>query len=295
MQIFSEGFAELREIALREGRSHVSIETIRFYDDKLWNSFNADGASVAPACAGGVPCLWVDSTREQPTDVVIWFHGGGYAAGSAGGRRAFATELSRAAECRVLLPEYRLAPEYSFPAAVEDALATYRWLLERIAPSRIVLGGESAGGGLVVATMLAARGAGLPQPAGGVTVSPIVDWTLAADSHQRNAASDLFVNTEMLMRAREQFLSGHDERDPLASPLFGVFSGLAPLFSIVGSDEVLLDDSVRLVEKARAAGVDAELEIFEDMFHLWSMFSSILPEGREAIKRVAAFTRKRCT
>jgi epsilon-lactone hydrolase len=253
-----------------------------------------DDVTFEPVDAGGLPAEWVTAPGARRENVILYLHGGGYVIGSIKTHRELAARLSRAAAARVLLIEYRLAPEHPHPAAVEDATAAYRWLLGiGVAPSRMVIGGDSAGGGLTVATLVALRDAGQPLPAAGVCLSPWVDLEGVGESMATKAAVDPMVQRDPLRKMAAMYLAGQDPRTPLAAPLYADLSGLPPLLIQVGTAETLLDDSIRLAERARKAGVAVSLETWEDMIHVWQAFASLLPEGQQAIERIAAFIKTR--
>jgi monoterpene epsilon-lactone hydrolase len=267
----------------------LSIEDLREADDALWERFVPADAMVEEVDAEGVPALLVTAGAADDRGMVVWFHGGGYTIGSAAGRRGIAAEVSRRSGVPVLVPDYRLAPEHPFPAAVEDALASCSFASRRAGAGRIVLAGDSAGGGLALAALLALADGGLPQAAGAIALSPLADWTLSGATHRTHADRDAFVTVPILERLREGYLAGHSARDPLASPLFGDYAGLPPILVMVGEDETLLDDAIGVVDRATAAGVAAELRVFPGMFHLWPMFAPILPEGASALDELSAF------
>lgn len=245
--------------------------------------------------AGGVPAAWVDAPGADPGRVMLYLHGGGYVIGSIDTHRELAGRLSQASGARVLIIDYRLAPEHPYPAAVEDAAAAYRWLLADggATPDRTVIAGDSAGGGLTVAAMLALREAGDPLPAAGVCLSPWVDMEGIGDSMTAKADVDPMVRREGLVRMAGLYLDGADPRTPLAAPLYADLSGLPPLLIHVGTAETLLDDSTRLCERARAAGVDVTYESWDDMIHVWHIFAPLLPEGQQAVERVGEYVRQR--
>jgi acetyl esterase/lipase len=245
--------------------------------------------------ARGVPAEWLSVRGEHADAAVLYLHGGGYVIGSPRSHRHLAAAIATAAGASALVPEYRLAPEHPFPAAVDDAVAAYRWLLEKnVAPSRIVIAGDSAGGGLTVATLLALRDGGLPRPAAGVCISPWVDLTCSLPSHATRKAVDPIVTREAVGAMALAYLGGRGATTtPLASPLWGDLHGLPPLLVHVGDDEVLLDDSVQLAENARAAGVDVTLEVWPHMIHVWHWFFPMLDEGQQAIDRIGDFIRAR--
>lgn len=243
--------------------------------------------------ANGVPAEWVSVPDIDPGRVILYLHGGGYVIGSINTHRDLAQRLSRAARARVLLIDYRLAPEHPHPAAVDDATAAYRWLLaEGFKPGRLVVAGDSAGGGLTVATLLAVRDAGLPAPAAGVCLSPWVDLEQSGESMTSKADADPMVQRDGLSKMAAMYLNGQSARTPLASPLYADLHGLPPLLIQVGTAETLLDDSTRLAERARAAGVQTTLEPWDDMIHVWQAFAALLPEGQEAIERIGEFVRQ---
>jgi epsilon-lactone hydrolase len=253
-----------------------------------------DDVTFEPVDAGGLLAEWVTAPGARRQNVILYLHGGGYVIGSIKTHRELAARLSRAAAARVLLIEYRLAPEHPHPAAVEDATAAYRWLLGiAVAPSRMVIGGDSAGGGLTVATLVALRDAGQPLPAAGVCLSPWVDLEGVGESMATKAAVDPMVQRDPLRKMAAMYLAGQDPRTPLAAPLYADLSGLPPLLIQVGTAETLLDDSTRLAERARKAGVAVSLETWEDMIHVWQAFASLLPEGQQAIERIGAFIQTR--
>jgi acetyl esterase/lipase len=249
---------------------------------------------VEQVTAGTVPSEWLSAPGARADAAVLYLHGGGYVIGSPRSHRHLAAAIGRAASSPVLLPDYRLAPECPYPAAVDDAVAAYRWLLGKaIAPARIVIAGDSAGGGLTVATLLALRDAGVPLPAAGVCISPWVDLTCGGGSYTTRAAVDPIVTREGVGAMATAYLAGKDPKTPVASPLFADLHGLPPLLIQVGDAEVLLDDAVLLAERARKAGVDATLDVWDAMIHVWHWFFPMLDEGQAAIDRIGEFARDR--
>jgi phosphinothricin tripeptide acetyl hydrolase len=221
-------------------------------------------------------------------------HGGCYTGGSVDTHRDLMTRLSIASSMRVLGLNYRLAPEHPFPAAVEDTVAAYRWLLEiGVEPSRIALAGDSAGAGLALAATITIRDGGLPLPSAVVCISPWVDLEVTGSSIETKAGEDPIVSRDMLLGWGKLYLGNNDARTPLASPLYADLRRIPPLLIQVGSAEVLLDDATRLADMASAAGVDLTLEVWPEMIHVWHTFAAILPEGRQAIERIAQFVRTR--
>ena len=245
-----------------------------------------------PVDTGGVSAEWIRAPDSRDDRAMLYLHGGCYGSGSVETHRDLMSRLSLAAATQVLGANYRLAPEHPFPAAVDDASAAYRWLLEMgIAPGRIAIAGDSAGGGLALATMIETRDAGLPLPGALVCLSPWVDLALTGTSMDTKAGDDPIVNREMLLGWSKLYLGNHDARTPLASPLYADLDGLPPLLIQVGASEVLLDDATRLAERASAAGVATMLKVWPEMIHVWQTFAAILPEGRQAIARIGEFVR----
>ena len=226
---------------------------------------------------------------QQGGRVILYLHGGGYVSGSPATHRSLMVRVGRAARARVFAPHYRLAPEHPYPAAVEDAWAAYWWLLAQgIAPARIVVAGDSAGGGLTVALMLALREANMPLPAAGVCLSPWFDLALTGRSLAANYDSD-YLNSAILRTAAELYLGSHNVREPLASPLYADLRGLPPLLIQVGTAEMLLDDSRRFAARARAAGTPVTLEEYSSMVHVWHFTYLVEPRARQAVRAIGEF------
>lgn len=240
--------------------------------------------------AGGVKAEWVVAPGAADDRLILYLHGGGYVMGSINTHREMVSHISRAAQARVLIIDYRLAPEHPFPAAVEDSTAVYLWLLKQgFDPAKIVVAGDSAGGGLTVATLVALRDEKIPRPAAAVCLSPWVDLEGRGESMTTKAEADPMVQREALIKIANAYLAGTDARTPLAAPLYADLQGLPPMLIQVGTSETLLDDSVRLAERAKGAGVDVTLEPWEDMIHVWHFYASVVPEAQEAVKRIGRF------
>jgi epsilon-lactone hydrolase len=245
---------------------------------------------LEPVIANGVPAEWSTSPTADPARVVLFLHGGGYISGSIESHRPMATEIGREAGARTLALGYRRAPEHPFPAALEDTVSSYRFLLEQgIAPHHIAVAGDSAGGGLTVALMVAARDRGLPLPSCGWCISPWVDLENDGASMQTKAAVDPLIQKPYLMELAKAYLGGTPPRTPLASPLFADLKGLPPILIQVGSAETLLDDSVRLCGALGSADVVVTLEVWPDMIHAFPLFNQQLAAGRRAIARAGKF------
>jgi acetyl esterase/lipase len=250
--------------------------------------------SYEAADAGSVPAEWTQAPGATADRTVLYLHGGGYVMGSVKTHRLLVAGISRAAGAHVLSVDYRLGPEHPFPAAVEDGVEAYRFLLRSGVPAnRLAIAGDSAGGGLTVATLIALRDRSEALPAAAVCISPWLDLTLSAKSMKSKAAVDPMVQKERLQIMADAYLSGADARTPTASPLFAKLEGLPPLLIQVGTAETLLDDSTRFAERARAAGVKVDLEAWDDMIHVWHAFAMLLPEGQQAIDRIGQFLRQR--
>ena len=221
--------------------------------------------------------------------ILYYLHGGGYFFGSPKTHRPIIISLVKALGGLAYGLDYRLAPEYPFPAAVEDAAEAYRWLVAMHANSRIVIAGDSAGGGLAIATALAARSAGLPPPAALIAFSPWCDLACTGRSLVANARSCAMFRPGGIRRAAELYLAGSDPRDPRASPVYADLAGLPPMLLFASNQEILLDDAVRLAERARAAGVEVELVRRDGLPHVWPVFVHLLPEAREAVVQISTF------
>lgn len=290
LQELLEMFAE-RAAAFSE--TPPSLEERRMGANMMGKRFeNLDGITTEGVDADGVPAEWV-AASDAGSGAILYLHGGGYVTGSVISHRGMAANLSRTSGCRVLTIDYRLAPENKHPAQVQDAHTAYRWMLNNgVDASSLFVAGDSAGGGLTVATLLKARDSGDPMAAAGVCISPWVDMEGNGDSMKSKAGVDPMVSYEGLMDMATHFLGYGDRRDPLAAPLHADLAGLPPLLIIVGTAETLLDDAVRLHEKAESAGVDSTLEIWEDMVHIWPWFAPFLPEGQQAMEQIGDFIKE---
>lgn len=255
----------------------------------------AEDIAYEPSVLGGVAVEWTSVRGGANADrTVLYFHGGGYCLGSIATHRTLVGNIARAAAARVASVEYRLAPEHPFPAAVDDAVAAYRGLLSAgKSPARIALAGDSAGGGLTVASLHALRDAGEPLPACAVCISPWLDLSCDGESMRTRAQQDPMIVPEQLRALGATYLAGASARDPLASPLFGETSGLPPILLHVGTAETLLDDSTRFAERAQTAGVDVTLDVWDEMIHVWHAFVPLLPEAERAIARIGDYLRLR--
>ena len=249
-----------------------------------------EAVTVAGGAPGGIPGEWIAAPEVAEDRVLLYFHGGGYAMGSVQSHGGMVGRLSRAGGVRALAIDYRLAPEHPFPAGLEDAKAAYRWVLEQgIAPGKIVIAGDSAGGGLTLATLVALRDEGVPLPAGAVCLSAWTDLALTGDSFRAKVDVDPLLSPANAEQFAKWYLDGQDPETPLISPLYADLSGLPPLMIQVGTAEILLDDSARLAERAKSAGVEVIYQPWEDMIHVWQFFAPMLEEGQQAIDALGTF------
>jgi acetyl esterase/lipase len=250
-----------------------------------------DHVTTTPGRLGGVPVVTVETPESDPSVVLLYFHGGAYALGSAADSAGLAADVARRAGARAISVEYRLAPENPFPAAVEDAVAAYRALLADGTPSsKIAFVGESAGGGLVVATLVALKDAGLPQPSSAVVFSPWADLTLSGASLAGKAEVDPALTPQGMRTRARDYLGETDAASPLASPIFADLTGLAPLLIQVGSHEILLDDAVRLAARAAEHDVPVQLQVWSQVPHVFQGFAALLDEAGAALDAAGAFT-----
>jgi acetyl esterase/lipase len=250
-----------------------------------------DDVTLRPRTLGGRPALDVLVEGAGGDGIILYLHGGGYSIGSARTGANLAAPLARSTGVAAVSLDYRLAPEDPFPAAVDDVLAAYRELVE--SGQKVVVAGDSAGGGLALALMIAARRAGLPLPAGAVLYSPWTDVSLSGGSMDSRGEFDPLFARAQLAESADWYVGGQDVRDELASPLFADLTGLPPLLIQVGSAEVLLDDSLRLAVRAAESEVDVSLDVVAGAPHVFQYFTGFLPEADEALERAAAFVRRR--
>ena len=272
-----------------------SIGQMRMGLDRLGQAVRPPkSVQIEPTWLEGLQCGWFNPARPAPDAVLLYLHGGAYTAGSLVSHQGVVGNLAASCGLRTIFPEYRLAPEYPFPAAVEDSLLIYRRLLaDGVAPHRLVLGGESAGGGLTVAVLLAVRDAGLPLPAAAFVLSPWTDLAATGESLQTRARYDPWLKPEGVIPTAAFYLGKDSPTNPLISPLYGDLTGLPPLLIHVGDYEILLDDSIRLAAKARAAGVDVTLRVWEGMWHVFQNLADRVPEARQSVEEVGAWVQSR--
>ncbi len=280
----------LRKIFKERG---LSIEQNRAQGAQMARYFRVPKAvSVEQISIEGLPAAWIRPADASLERVLLHLHGGGYVTGSLDSHLMMCVPLAQTLQTNLLLPEYRLAPEHPFPAALEDALKTYRWLLgQGFQPKNIIISGDSAGGGLSLATVLALREAGDPLPAAVICLSPWADLTNSRQSHITKAEVEPVLTTTALHEWAACYNGDANLKNPLVSPVYANFHNFPPLFIQVGSDEILLDDSLALAAKARADGVDVSLRVWDGLWHVWPALGSLIPESGHAFDEIGEFLR----
>jgi acetyl esterase/lipase len=283
---------------IKRSQRHLTIDDIRrsFRRTEAWVPPPPRGTHTEIVDAGGVHAQLVATPRSSPERHVLYLHGGAYTVGSPRLYRHFTWRIADTARARVLVIAYRLAPEHPYPAALDDAVAAWQWLLARGAdPKEAFIIGDSAGGGLTLATMMKLRDSGLPLPAAAVALSPWTDLALTGASFRDNAASDPMLVASDVPRFAAGYIGGADVRDPYLSPLYGDARGLPPTLIQAGSDEILRDDAVRMAQVMRDAGCAVELQIWPKMPHVWQLLAPVLPEARAALDEIARFLARAMT
>lgn len=272
------------------------VEKVRAGYDRMPPPVPPD-IKVEQGTVGGVPGLWFTPPgADHDAPVVLYFHGGGYTIGSPRSHAEMTARIARSARARLFSVEYSLSPEHVFPAALDDALAAYVGLLaDRMSPARLAVAGDSAGGGIAMAMLVSLRDAGRPLPACAVTLSAWADLSCSSGSYAANVDLDALVTTEMGRQNAASYLGGHDPRDPLASPVFADLTGLPPLLMQVGSDEMLLDDTLHLAAHARAAGVEVDLQVADGMMHVYQLLTWLIPQAVPALEEAGTFIRRHVT
>ncbi len=277
--------------------SNLPVATARRHFEKIARTFliRAKNVEVEQTQIAGVDVDWLRPKKARKDKVLLYLHGGAYVMGSPRTHRQIVSHIARAAGVVAVLPDYRLAPEHPFPAAIDDAVAVYRGLLEAgFKPEDIIVAGDSAGGGLCVATLLALRHAGDPLPAAAVLLSPFLDITGSGESATTRANRDPWFDIgDLHVVAHYYCPNENDWRNPLVSPVFANVAGLPPMLIQVGDDEILLSDATRLADKLEAEGIDVELEIWPHMWHVFQMFIGKMPESRAAVKKIGRYIDKR--
>jgi len=253
------------------------------------------GSSFEALEVGGLPAERVKAVRVNQERAVLYLHGGAFVMGSPVSHRELAARLSATAQTPLLVLDYRLAPEHPFPAAIDDTLKTYQWLLEQgFSPNQVVIGGDSAGGGLAIQSLLALRESGQPLPGAGFAMSPPLDWVhFDGESYQTRADVDPWITEQMCRFTGALYVGDNDPETPLLNPLRMDLTGLPPLCIHVGDQEVLLSDSTRLVERARSMGVEVQFKVWEGMWHVFQIGASMVPEAQQSLDEIGQFIREK--
>lgn len=285
IKILNESQASVEKERIKETRTNIE----RALSFKVPKDVKCERVEVR-----GVPAEWITTPDVEKNHVILYLHGGGYVCGSINTHRDLVARISRVSNARILIINYRLAPENKFPAALDDAITTYQWLIdvEGITPDNLIIAGDSAGGGLTIASLVYLRDKGIALPAAAICLSPWTDLELTGESFKTNLNFDPLITPENLTFDARLYLGDADYKNPLASPLYANLQGLPPLFIQVGTSEMIFDDSVRLAEHAKKVGVDVELDIWPDMIHAFQLFAKFAPEGRQAIDRIGFFAKK---
>ena len=278
----------------------VDVANINFVKTRgLWDrlagmAITAFGVRVEKDTINGLHAEWLTPKNYMDGKLLLYLHGGGYVVGGCDMHRQMVSHIARAGRIRALLPEYRLSPEHKFPAAIDDAVGVYRALLKMgLKAEDLVIAGDSAGGGLSVATLLSLRDAGDPMPAAAVLLSPFLDATGSGASMQTRAEQDPWFHAKDVAVVADLYCEPHQRRFPLVSPVFANMEDLPPMLIQVGDAELLLSDSERMADECVAAGIDVELEVWPEMWHVFQMFIGKMPESRRAIDKIGAYIQAR--
>ena len=274
-------------------RRHPDIIELRAIMDEMPPRPAPGHISVENITLGGIRAERLRTANTNEAKAILYFHGGGFVAGVPGNHRPLTWRLADKVNVPVYVIDYRLAPEHPFPAALDDCVAAYRGLLEKgIAPKSIIVAGDSAGGNLTLTTALKFKELGLEQPAALICLSPATDME-GFESRRSNIRGDAMFTAELFPTLAPHYCPGHDPHDPFISPWRGDVTGLPPTFIQCSAIEMLRDDSVYMADKMKHAGIDVTLEIWPNVFHVWQVMADILPEGRQAIDKIATFARAR--
>jgi epsilon-lactone hydrolase len=284
----------VKRLTRRKSLSESSFEDRRQALNRIakkWINLPAD-CKVEALEIDGIYTEWLSNEQSAADKVILYLHGGAYGYCSADTHRSLAARIMKEAGVKVLLPEYRLAPEHPFPAAIEDAVAAYHWLQEQgYKPGDIIFTGDSAGGGLSIATAVTLRDMNEPLPAAIVCLSPWVDLTGTGESYFKNKAKDPYLNAESALKAARAYAGGQPLTHPLISPVFADLTGLPPLFIQVGSIEILLSDAEKLAQKAKLAGVEVTFTVWKGMWHVFQM-SRKMTEAKRAVREIGRFAKE---
>ena len=282
--------AWFRAIDAKRANVHSMRRRWLFLARLMWTAI---GVRKQSADVNGLDVLWLTPKGAPDDKLLVYLHGGAYIMGGIATHRQIVSHIARAACVRALLPEYRLAPEHPFPAAVEDAVSLYRALLaDGYAPENIVFAGDSAGGGLTMATLLSLRDAGDPMPAGACLLSPWLDLAGTGETMTTHARRDPWFKPDDMPVVASYYCEPAQLRNPIVSPVYADLSNLPSLYIQVGAEEILLSDSTRAAEKIEAAGGKIDLEVWPGMWHVFQAFVHLMPESRMAVRKIGAFARR---
>lgn len=260
------------------------------YNQELARNLPPEGVSITSVDMGGIQGSLVTPDEVKGDRTLLYIHGGGYFSGSPSAYHGIAGHLAKMLGAHVYVPDYRLAPEHLFPAALDDALAAYRWLVDRVGDARnIVFAGDSAGGAMVISVMVKARNSAIPLPAGGVAISPWANLEMTGASYTNREGIDPLATREVLALMARSALGNMLPNDPDVSPIFADVRGLPPILVQIGESEVMLSDAIRLATHLAENRVRTSLEVWPGMFHVWPMFASVLPEGMQALESACVF------
>lgn len=280
----------------KRGEKYYPIEVVRRYFEKQAQKFppvERMGVGINRENIQGISSTWftpkASTSKPLSSHIIYYLHGGGYSICSVNTHQRLIAHIAKACHAKILAIDYRLAPEHPFPASIEDSISVYQHLLQFYDASQIIIMGDSAGGGLSMATLLKIKELQLPQPKAAVLLSPWVDLDGENETYQTKAQQDLIIAVDDIRRYSKTYYTDTPPSHPLISPVYADLSGLPPLLIQVGTHEILLDDSKKLAEKAKQDGVEVTLEVWEKMLHVWHFFADYMPESRKAIRGIADF------
>ncbi len=250
---------------------------------------------VKPITIDGINGEWLSPTKSMKNRAILYLHGGSFIAGSPKSHRSLAAHIGKVSESPVLFLDYRLAPENPFPAALEDAISAYEWILKakHIDPKNVLIVGDSAGGTLTLSTLIKLRDDGQPLPAAGICLSPCTDLAITGESIKSKVDEEIMLTEFEIVEAVKLYLKDEDRKHPIASPFYADLTGLPPLLFQTGTAELLLDDTTRFAEKAKKQGVDVTVDLWSDMFHVFQIFGNLMPESKKALKKIGEYAKKR--
>lgn len=275
------------ELNVEKQRKDLKNQTILF--------LKPFGVKVDHVHIKGINGEWLYTRKSMKDRAIIYLHGGSYIAGSPKTHRSLAAHISKVSKFPVLLIDYRLAPENPFPAALEDVISAYEWLLDakEIDPKKVIIAGDSAGGTLTLSALIKLRDDGSPLPAAGICLSPCTDLAITGDSIKTKSEEEIMLSEFEIVEAVKLYLKDVDRKHPVASPLYADLTGLPPLLLQTGTAEMLLDDTIRFAEKAKNEGVEVTVDLWTDMFHVFQIFGNLMPESKKAIEKIGEFIQEK--